>query len=709
MAAKPPDKSQFVPARAAPPPPSNQSVPVIIVDAEPAAAIFEQPSSKLPASRSAPSPQTLRVPKATPDGARSAPTATSKGPPELPPPGSKELFKQRAAAELTDPTTPQNLATFRRGYVESMIRHIESTPRLATKDGLKILAALRARQAVLADPTGWATKNLLKPKEPIETQVGERKDNEDLHSLMKSCSSPLSVCSLLGQQTTLHAEHQLMALALAACEASVDPAATKHDAKHWGEAADKVHQAWLSTQVPWRPIAHPIQLSGPQHPELTSIVLSQIPACAMRSDSGHRLPGYIDEQGRTAFAAEGPLPNLWLSTCAPPPSGIGSRPGVAGINLLRHGTLAPFGINAESVEQMDKGLLKQYIDDAKAAHIPGAEGIAPANISTTTGIKRKADTIVEVLRKHIALLRAKELVTAALLSNRNLMEQVLRGSHVEINMTSIGLLSPDGVRPYVSGDEANERAMVDLQHEALLALSGRPLHLEIPGPGGILKVHVTPQICDFNLGVNVGAVGDEGLSAKLKASVGKASGIFGHTLEQNTQAMRVLDQRRRIFAERADLSIEQRELAGALWRDIETIWGGGGGSYQKAGDDPYKLVSRIALLSALMDNPTCINCKSGKDRTSFENAEVDFLYLHYCKFGTLPPHDRPLTHEQRDLMWEIIQAGGHREIQVHSTGGAGTKLEGIEAIFRRFADEADPIEYDRRKRIFLGISKQVPA
>jgi hypothetical protein len=61
-----------------------------------------------------------------------------------------------------------------------------------------------------------------------------------------------------------------------------------------------------------------------------------------------------------------------------------------------------------------------------------------------------------------------------------------------------------------------------------------------------------------------------------------------------------------------------------------------GDKYKTAGNDPYKIASRIAVLSFLMGGGSTFNCKSGKDRTGQLDTEAKNLAIQIATTGKVP-------------------------------------------------------------------------
>ncbi|MBL8677163.1 MAG: hypothetical protein JNJ47_07090 [Alphaproteobacteria bacterium] len=123
-------------------------------------------------------------------------------------------------------------------------------------------------------------------------------------------------------------------------------------------------------------------------------------------------------------------------------------------------------------------------------------------------------------------------------------------------------------------------------------------------------------------------------------------------------------------------------------------------SYKTAGNEPYKMVARLAVLAHLIGAPACTNCKSGKDRTSMAVAEAHYLATVLHKDGTLPEPDSILDDKQRGDLAQFVFGKSNYEIQAHNRGAKGYKLGGIAALNKRVIGEDNPLFED----LFEGLA-----
>ena len=128
---------------------------------------------------------------------------------------------------------------------------------------------------------------------------------------------------------------------------------------------------------------------------------------------------------------------------------------------------------------------------------------------------------------------------------------------------------------------------------------------------------------------------------------------------------------------------------GRAARDVKTIWENK--DYRRGGGDPYKMVSRLALVSHLMGETPLFNCKSGKDRTGQLDAEVKFLAtVADERDGRIPPVDRNME-VWRSARNDFTLNTGNLEMQRLNTGLPGYKLAGVSGLKNMIADGMKPV------------------
>lgn len=234
----------------------------------------------------------------------------------------------------------------------------------------------------------------------------------------------------------------------------------------------------------------------------------------------------------------------------------------------------------------------------------------------------------------------------------------------------------------------NERRHIREQTEALkTACKNKTLELELEGIG---KVRIVPQVLAFNFGVNEFA---------LKKGVTKAGSTWENAKQANQDAMESLLGKDylqsytqetmpgglvgQFLAQHSDK--QEQETVKALAFQIADMYSKE--SYKTAGNEPYKMVTRLALLSHLVGAKVCTNCKSGKDRTSMAIAEANYLAMVLHKDGKLPEPDSILNDQERHDLSQFVFGKSNYEIQAHNRGAKGYKLGGIAALNKRVIGE----------------------
>ena len=356
--------------------------------------------------------------------------------------------------------------------------------------------------------------------------------------------------------------------------------------------------------------------------------------------------------------------------------------------------------------------------------------------STLAGLVKANPVLGQLLQRQGALNRAREVFILEMTRNPQFLEQIKKGE--EVLFTSVGLLTPDNLRHQLhklfgfsaSGDE---KEMVAIQAQAW-----KDLRTEIAA--GRIEINgktVKANIIDFNLGVNKGAtvmatnpVIGEAVSGwdyvnenVNNDSMEKIQKIAGERLENmqtelntkialrtsnppnKTEALKKLETEIKTLSQDIATIKELSDQITAIWED---------GSYSDAGNEPYKLASRVALLSHLLGGGTVFNCKSGKDRTAQLDAEVKFLAFQIrTSNGTVPKPGRKRTNlEKIQFATFIFFDESRRKMQEFNTGYGGSKLVGQPALYGNFTPSTGDTKYSKKNmaatiKQFLGLSKAV--
>ncbi len=360
----------------------------------------------------------------------------------------------------------------------------------------------------------------------------------------------------------------------------------------------------------------------------------------------------------------------------------------------------------------------------------------PAQKLVLASLVKANPELGQLLQRQGALNRAREVFILEMTRNPQFLEQLKEPDGVLF--TSVGLLTPDNLRHQLhklfgfsaSGDE---KEMVAIQAQAWDDLRNEIEAGRIVINGSVVKA----EIIDFNIGVNKGAT-----VLATNPIIGEAvSGSeYANTLVNNKSRDRLqkattnrlakmqTDLNKKITQRTSNHPITKEELEKldneikALSRDMATIkelsaqiaamWEDG--SYREAGNEPYKLASRVALLSHLLGGGTAFNCKSGKDRTAQLDVEVKFLAFQIrTSNGKVPKPDRKRTNlEKVQFATFIFFDESRRKMQEFNTGYGGSKLVSQPALYGNFTPSTGDTKADEKNKAatiqqFQGLSKAV--
>jgi phosphatidylinositol-4,5-bisphosphate 4-phosphatase len=306
--------------------------------------------------------------------------------------------------------------------------------------------------------------------------------------------------------------------------------------------------------------------------------------------------------------------------------------------------------------------------------------------------------------------RVKEILKAAIVSDPEKLNEALEKGEISIEITSLSLLTPDIFRGnfFTSTDKIrrvknnNEKLMLTEQINALreydlpsfpgLDFTGITIRAQ---DGRDREIRVKPQIISFNFGVNHGAVnwysiitGGWAVSDKInregmKRLFGKA-GEYVRKLENQINTFTRDSDQRKILEDKLKIIRE-------LNIQIKNIWQSE--NYKVSGNDPYKMVSRLGLLSYMLGQTVCWNCKSGKDRTGQLDLEIKFLIIKIYLTGKVPDYREKLTEEDKLIYREVAFNSGNFELQKYNVGAFGFKLEGVKSITERLGGADAKIIY----------------
>ncbi|MBC6414244.1 MAG: hypothetical protein GDA45_05115 [Chromatiales bacterium] len=368
---------------------------------------------------------------------------------------------------------------------------------------------------------------------------------------------------------------------------------------------------------------------------------------------------------------------------------------------IRHGILDPFNIKAKNLSRLPTEqvatMVKDLLVDTGAIEIP--EGEDPWQYSQTIAQQAKAGKskiadLAGKLRTEASKMMATDLLKAAVASDPAKLQAGLRGEEVAVSLNSVSLVTPDHLTSFVN-KRKNEKVMLAHQTDSLqgLAKAKQPIVIKLKDQDGDEhEVVVRPKVRTFNFGVNLGAVATKWhVFGPRTPFWGRLMGWELAASKNNPQLNDLLgDPRSREPGGEVANKINQMDASddpavrqkASLLRQAATqakaIWNSQ--SFRRGGVEPYKMVSRLALISHLMGETTLYNCKSGKDRTGQLDAEVKYLAAVGNATGQIPEPETEPTDESRSLRSNFALNTGNHEMQQMSTGLKGYKLKGVPGL-----------------------------
>ena len=489
---------------------------------------------------------------------------------------------------------------------------------------------------------------------------------------------------------------------------------------------------------PWGEVTNRIRTSMPGAPDHAVNVDSRIvPGKAFARHFPEDYPSNaVNCSDRTQYKH---VPNLAQTT-------LTNSSGEVLFSGLRHGVLDPYDIDAKHLASLPDPALRTMIDDLLAREAPAdasREAFVEEQLALIRSDPRAAQRAAGTMRANAGSDMASEMTVAALVADPDKLQQALDGETVDVALSSISVLTPDSLRNLAGKAKADERTMLNHQTAALGQLANRnPVELRVRDDGGALQtVKVNVQLRQFNFGVNAGAVG--------RARVGPVSIPsqtpgwrnlmgWGFAMERNNPQLQQLfgqanvnelggDVGDRLFFMRRDAgqlaaevddiedyiamqegedtsqlneeaaalraqhaSLNKRiETLDSAARQAKEIWASN--DYRAGGGDPFKMVSRLALVGHLMGETPLFNCKSGKDRTGQLDAEVKFLAAAADESGgSVPPPDESME-TWRPVRSDFVFNTGNLEMQRLNTGLPGYKLKDVPGLANVIRDGMKPL------------------
>lgn len=445
----------------------------------------------------------------------------------------------------------------------------------------------------------------------------------------------------------------------------------------------------------WRPIS--VQFHDRQDGTLFKMQSDIVPARHMEE------AGLKSSYGGKAVSSHSRMNGMHVSNLAQTKLSAGNQGEL--FRGLRHGILDSYKLTEKNLrtapDSMLQGLHVSLLKENPAwkqlikTHEAFFAGERLALMRSPEGSKFIASTMREKANDNAA----KELVHAAVANNPSLLAKAQAGLPVELNLNSISMVTPDYLRKLLPGVES-ERTMQQNQRAALAKLGDAPVQITVSDKKGkSVTVPVTVTARSFNFPVNEFATNPVGLRRLLQPFMGwddadkqnlplleqlvgniksdEVGGAAGAMLGDPSKMppLDTDDPNGSAFADPQVRATAIRTLSlqiKQMFRDK---------AHRTAGNEPYKMVTRLTLLSHLMGDQTAFNCKSGNDRTGMLDAEVKMLAASASR-GFIPEPNAVADPLRKT---NYVLKTGNLQMQQYNTGLSGYRLVGIPALLTQLS------------------------
>jgi hypothetical protein len=356
-----------------------------------------------------------------------------------------------------------------------------------------------------------------------------------------------------------------------------------------------------------------------------------------------------------------------------------------------------------------------------------------AQIASLIRQVRKDGKLCARLRQQAANNRAQEALAGIVQDAPALMDQLRQGkTTIEgLCVSSVSLVTPDAVN--LTGELSMQQEQFAAWETVLKqGATDEGVSVQVRVPTGkideenqpILEMKTVkvknPQVLAFDFGVNSGAVGDTSwipgaggwdwadrhnaqgfailfgkngddkdsvFSKRYASLLGQRDTLSGQLklsgqLNDDNKRLGLVERRK--LEDRLQLLDRQIDAVVALKRQIQQMWQDK--SYRQAGNEPYKMVSRLVVLGSILGIKPIFNCKSGKDRTGETDAEAKYLAARIARGIGVHEPDAELSGAEFRNRYAFVTGSGNLEMQAYNTGLAGYKLAGVKALYRQMGE-----------------------
>tara|TARA_B100001248_G_scaffold262604_1_gene259939 strand:- start:2365 stop:4635 length:2271 start_codon:yes stop_codon:yes gene_type:complete len=316
------------------------------------------------------------------------------------------------------------------------------------------------------------------------------------------------------------------------------------------------------------------------------------------------------------------------------------------------------------------------------------------------GVLSAAEVKGTYKREQANLERGKELYTALVATNEEILSEALNNKGPVVEGLAINLETPDGFRHMqakaTGSYKHDEYRQTEEQYTVHQAMQGLQKLTVLDGTEE-KEVEINFKIKMASVGVNPGAVGK---ASAVTGGWGKAGKINSETFDWLFKESglgpgfkmddgRIIDGRvgatltslgekgEKRTEEETQLFNNLKEVTKQVLEIYE------GKTYKKGGVDPYKLASRLVTLGNLLRRGSdghfvvLVNCKSAKDRTNHVVNEAIHQGARADMGLEMIPPDTEYTDDQRNMFGQIALNSGGAQVQKYNTGVEGQKTKGV--------------------------------